>query len=144
MLYRWMWFYWNKDQLMTRRGPAKENDPQEPQVEQESSEWTSFEMPLREESPIPVAFDFTRFLTSSITFMTHLSQVSVFFDDKCLVKLSKSAKPPKVLELPGHLEAQTKSRTTRIVAFQSTREYTNFSEDLLLTGLQPSTSKLRL
>ena len=70
-------------QLYARRGtvPASVDDVVDP--------WTTFQMTLREPGPIPPAFDFTRFLVSSITFMTHLSEVCVYFDDKRLVRLSK-------------------------------------------------------
>jgi hypothetical protein len=60
-----------------------------PEVDGVNDPWTVFQMTLREPGSIPPAFDFTRFLASSITFMTHLLEVSVYFDDKQLVKLSK-------------------------------------------------------
>ncbi|KAF9264248.1 hypothetical protein L218DRAFT_958669 [Marasmius fiardii PR-910] len=116
---QWMWFYWNKDQLIARRGKTKEEDSPK-SLDDESKAWTSFEMPLREEGPIPVAFDFTRFLASSITFMTHLSQVSVFFDDKCLAKLSKDAGSPKQLALPSYLQPQSRLNTMNITKLQTT------------------------
>ncbi|KAH9039973.1 hypothetical protein EDB84DRAFT_1476646 [Lactarius hengduanensis] len=88
---QWMNFYWKdkKDQLYARRG----NVPAPP--DQTDDPWTTFQMPLREPGPIPPAFDFTRFLVSSITFMAHLSEVSVYFDDKRLVRLSKDAGVPR-------------------------------------------------
>ncbi|KAF8497439.1 hypothetical protein F5888DRAFT_1634399 [Russula emetica] len=82
---QWMNFYWKdkKNQLYARRGtiPASVDDVLDP--------WSTFQMTLREPGPIPAALDFASFLASSITFMTHLSEVSVYFDDKRLVKLSK-------------------------------------------------------
>ncbi|KAF9644423.1 hypothetical protein BDM02DRAFT_3272450 [Thelephora ganbajun] len=93
---QWMGFYWKdkKDQLFARRGylPDKTDDP-----------WTTFEMDLREPTPIPAAFDFTRFLVSSITFMAHLREVSMYFDDKRLVHLTKDAGIPKQLTIPRGL-----------------------------------------
>ncbi|KAH7915898.1 hypothetical protein BJ138DRAFT_824538 [Hygrophoropsis aurantiaca] len=79
-----MQFYWKdkKDQLNVRRGDLPPKDTIDP--------WTSFEMTLRETAPIPQAFDFTRFLASSITFMTFLNEISVFFDDRRLARLTKS------------------------------------------------------
>ncbi|KAG6862294.1 hypothetical protein C0995_015991 [Termitomyces sp. Mi166 len=101
---QWMGFYWKdkKDQLFARRGqlPSSDNGP---------LPWTTFEMVLREPAPIPVAFDFTRFLTSSITFMTYLSEVSIFFDDKRLARLTKTPGVPKELGLPKGLRASTES-----------------------------------
>ncbi|KAH7929282.1 hypothetical protein BV22DRAFT_1081369, partial [Leucogyrophana mollusca] len=79
-----MQFYWKdkRDQLNVRRGDLPSKDTIDP--------WTSFEMTLRESAPIPQAFDFTRFLASSITFMTYLTDITVFFDDRRLARLTKS------------------------------------------------------
>ncbi|KAJ3776520.1 hypothetical protein FB446DRAFT_721234 [Lentinula raphanica] len=108
----WMGFHWRKDQLLARRG--KLPDAAEP------SKWTSFEMTLREDTPIPVAFDFTRFLASSITFMNHLSTVSVYFDDKRLTKLTKSAGTPKELGLPKTINVSNRSRMMTLNKLKST------------------------
>lgn len=92
---QWMNFYWKdkKDQLYARRGnvPAPPDGTDDP--------WTTFQMTLREPGPIPPAFDFTRFLVSSITFMAHLSEVSVYFDDKRLVRLSKDGGVPRAVPM---------------------------------------------
>ena len=98
----WMNFYWKdkKDQVSEICTPHPYLTPTKlsqlyarrgtiPAVDGVVDPWTIFQMTLREPGPIPPAFDFTRFLVSSITFMTHLSEVSVYFDDKRLVKLSK-------------------------------------------------------
>ncbi|KAJ3731413.1 hypothetical protein DFJ43DRAFT_1146230 [Lentinula guzmanii] len=55
------------------------------------------------DTPIPVAFDFVRFLASSITFMNYLSTVST-------AKLTKSAGIPKELGLPRTLNVSNKSK----------------------------------
>ncbi|ESK92923.1 hypothetical protein Moror_8996 [Moniliophthora roreri MCA 2997] len=97
---QWMRFHWNKDQLLARRGKADSNP---------SDFKTEIRMPLREEAPIPVAFDLTRFLASSITFMATLNSVSVFFDNKCLVKLSKSPGVPRQIEIPNYIQPHSNS-----------------------------------
>lgn len=101
---QWMGFYWKdkRDQLFARRG-------QLPDSKENPSPWTTFEMVLREPVPIPVAFDFTRFLASSITFMTYLSEVSLFFDDKRLAYLKKTPGVPKGLGLPAGLRSSSSS-----------------------------------
>ncbi|KNZ80421.1 Sacsin [Termitomyces sp. J132] len=101
---QWMGFYWKdmKDQLFARRG-------QLPSSDDGHSPWTTFEMVLREPAPIPMAFDFTRFLASSITFMTYLSEVSFFFDDKRLTRLTKKSGISKELGLPKGLRTSTDS-----------------------------------
>ncbi|KAH7875187.1 uncharacterized protein C8R40DRAFT_1105311 [Lentinula edodes] len=108
----WMGFHWKRDQLLARRG--KLLDTAEP------SKWTSFEMSLREDTPIPAAFDFTRFLASSITFMNHLSTISVYFDDKRLTRLTKSTGIPKELGLPKTLNVLNKSKMMTLDKLKST------------------------
>ena len=112
---QWMNFYWKdkKDQLFARRGARKdaEGDP-----------WTTFQMELREPAPIPQPFDFTRFLASSITFMRHLLDVSVFLDDKRLSRLTKAPGVPKALSLPRGLKASSPLNTMHVNGLQTTRE----------------------
>ena len=79
-------------------------------------------MDLRERTPIPVAFDFTRFLVSSIVFMTHLREVSVFFDDKRLVHLTKDDGTSKQLSIPPGLTPTSTTRFMHIKDLKSTRE----------------------
>ena len=78
-------------------------------------------MALREPAPIPVAFDFTRFLASSITFMRQLREISVYFDDKCLVKLTKSTGVPHDLGIPKGLDNRTPLKNMTIENIQSIR-----------------------
>ncbi|THU91523.1 hypothetical protein K435DRAFT_759191 [Dendrothele bispora CBS 962.96] len=112
---QWMGFYWKdkKDQLFARRGNLPDTDGP-------PDGWTSFEMLLREPAPIPVAFDFTRFLASSITFMSYLSEISVYFDDKRLVKLSKTSSLPKQLKMPQGIQTSSKLKVMNITNLKST------------------------
>ena len=129
---RWMGFYWKdgKDQvsvapspvsdvtiptfseLFVRRGdlPNRTSDP-----------WTTFEMDPRVPTPIPPAFDFIRFLVSSITFMVHLREVSVYFDDKRLIHLVKDVTIPKQLAIPQGLNPTSPMRFMDIKGLRSTR-----------------------
>lgn len=77
-------------------------------------------MALREPAPIPGAFDLTRFLASSITFMRQLREITVYFDDKCLVKLIKSTGLSRDLGIPEGLNTRTPSRNMTIDNIQST------------------------
>ncbi|KAI0822620.1 hypothetical protein BC628DRAFT_1388241 [Trametes gibbosa] len=110
---QWMGFYWKdkKDQLFARRGklPDSVEDP-----------WTSFEMSLRELAPIPPPFDFTRFLASSITFMRHLLDVSVFLDDKRLSRLTKAPGAPKMVGIPKGLKPSSPLNTMQVNTIQTT------------------------
>lgn len=100
-------------QLLARRGKLPDTD--------EPTKWTCFEMPLREDTPVPVAFDFTRFLASSITFMSYIRVVSVYFDDKKLTRLTKSVGIQKELGLPKTLNL-SKSKMMALSKLQSTCE----------------------
>ena len=116
----WMAFHWkdNKDQLLVRRGPSfvPEGAPPDP--------WTTIKMPLREPSPIPSAFDFTRFLASSITFMTFLGEVNVYFDDQRLVRITKDLASPQPLSLPRGLKANSPQGVMKVTGLQTSRTYT--------------------
>lgn len=105
-----MGFYWKdkKDQLFARRGNLQEAD---------YSAWTSFEMGLREPAPLPARpLDLARFLASSITFMTNLREVSLFFNDKKLVHLTKDVDKPSDVAIPkGMLTKATTPRRTMVV-----------------------------
>ncbi|KII91548.1 hypothetical protein PLICRDRAFT_512049 [Plicaturopsis crispa FD-325 SS-3] len=110
---KWMGFYWKdkKDQLFVKRGDIPSAAP---------SPWTTFEMVLRTPDTIPSAFDFTRFLASSLTFMEHLSSVSVFFDDKRLARLTKDSGAPRALSIPRGMRCKSTSGMMNVKAIQST------------------------
>ena len=88
-------------------------------------------MTLREPGPIPPAFDFTRFLVSSITFMTHLSEVSVYFDDKRLVKLSKDCGMSKEVSMLKGLKGTSPQGMMNVKSIETMREFCcNFWKNL--------------
>jgi hypothetical protein len=114
-------------QLYVRRGtvPASVDDVVDP--------WTTFQMTLREPSPIPAALDFTRFLASSITFMTHLSEVSVYFDDKRLVRLSKNRGMSKEMPMLNGLKGTSPEGMMNVKAIETMREFCcNFWKSLYI------------
>lgn len=95
-------------QLFARRGTIPPEQASEP------SKWTTFAMPLREPGPAPTPFDFIRFLASSITFMAHLSEISVFFDGKRLARLCKDRGVPRSIELRPGLKRETPKSLMRV------------------------------
>ena len=113
-------------QLFARRGtvPASVDGVVDP--------WTTFQMTLREPGPIPPAFDFTRFLVSSITFMAHLSEVSVYFDDKRLVRLSKNGGVSKEMPMLKGLKSTSPEGMMNVKSIQTTRGYFCSSRGLYL------------
>ena len=104
-------------QLYVRRGtiPASVDGLVDP--------WTTFQMTLREPGPIPPASDFTRFLVTSITFMTHLSEVSVYFDDKRLVRVSKDCGASKQVPMPDGLTGTSPEGMMNVKSIETTREF---------------------
>lgn len=95
--------------------PQEEGSPPDP--------WTSFQMDLREPGPIPSPFDFTRFVASSITFMTHLSEVSIYFDDKRLARLTKASGIPRAVGIPKHLKRSSVKNLMTATGIKSTCMY---------------------
>ena len=78
-------------------------------------------MSLREPAPIPPAFDFTRFLASSITFMVHLLEVSVFLDGKRLSKLTKDPGVPQSATIPKGLKVSSPQGMMHVTGIKTTR-----------------------
>jgi hypothetical protein len=129
-----MEFYWkdNKDQVLrcfdrsdlvphlyrqlyVRRGDLPSKGTSDP--------WTRFEMTLREAGSIPPAFDFMRFLASSITFMVHLNEVGVFFDEHRIGHIKKSPGLPKALDLPRGLRRSSDQNVMNVKAIQFCRAF---------------------
>ncbi|KAH8981254.1 hypothetical protein EDB83DRAFT_1390074 [Lactarius deliciosus] len=112
---QWMNFYWKdkKDQLYVRRGPTPPDENVDP--------LTTFQMTLREPGPMPPAFDFTRFLVSSITFMAHLTEVSIYFDDQRLVRLSKRGDGPIEVPMLAGLDSKTPDGRMTVRSVQTVR-----------------------
>lgn len=80
-------------------------------------------MDLREPATIPVVFDLTRFLVSSITFMAHLHQVSVYLDDQRLAVLNKDAGLPAEIPMFSGLKPVSAKGHMTIQRLKSTRRW---------------------
>lgn len=80
-------------------------------------------MTLREAGPIPPAFDFMRFLASSITFMVHLIDVGVYFDEHRIGHVKKSPGVAKAVDLPKGLKRSSQLNIMNIKGVQSHREF---------------------
>jgi hypothetical protein len=106
-------------QLYARRGtlPASIDDVVDP--------WTTFQMTLREPSPMPPALDLTRFLVSSITFMTHLSEVSMYFDDTRLVRLSKDCGASKEVPMLNGFKGTSPGSMMNVKSIEATRGFSS-------------------
>lgn len=79
-------------------------------------------MTLREANPMPCAFDLTRFVASSLTFMQYLSEVSIYFDGTRLAKLTKTLGDAKTLKIPRGLKYASPLKITNVTAIQTARK----------------------
>ena len=84
----------------------------------------TFAMTLREASPIPLAFDLMRFLASSITFVVHLNDVSIFFDEYRIGHLTKFAGVTKAVNIHKALKKSSDLNVMCIQTIQSHGMYT--------------------
>ncbi|KAF8131205.1 hypothetical protein EV363DRAFT_1584042 [Boletus edulis] len=66
--------------------------------------WTTFKMPLREATPMPPLSELMQFLASSITFMAHLEELTIFFDHHCLGQIKKSLRQSLAIPIPVELD----------------------------------------
>ncbi|KAI6008466.1 hypothetical protein EDC04DRAFT_3146424 [Pisolithus marmoratus] len=82
--------------------------------------WTTFKMPLREDAPMPPVSEFMQFLSSSITFMVHLKDVTVFFDNHPVGQINKSVGQTKAIRIPTELE---RSSSQKIMFVESVQQY---------------------
>ncbi|KAH9934863.1 uncharacterized protein B0H18DRAFT_1114703 [Fomitopsis serialis] len=112
-------------QLFVRRGKL-------PDTGNVNDSWTTFEMTLREPASIPKAFDLTRFLASSITFMKQLSDVSVYLDDTRISRLTKQPGITKSVGVPKGLKSTSPKGIMQFGT--STRRVTLFIKPTLFGG----------
>ncbi|KAI6022005.1 hypothetical protein EDC04DRAFT_2937394 [Pisolithus marmoratus] len=82
--------------------------------------WTTFKMPLREDAPMPPFSELIQFLASSITFMVHLKDVTVFFDNRPVGQIIKSVGQSQAIPIPSELE---RSSPEKIMFVESVRQY---------------------
>ncbi|GES95293.1 hypothetical protein GLOIN_2v1834046 [Rhizophagus clarus] len=80
-----MAFYWRGNKLYTKQGEQKSTD-----------DWTTFLFDMREPIELPDVEEFARFLVNSLGFTENLQDISVYFNDKLVIQLSKRIREPKV------------------------------------------------
>ncbi|PRP80386.1 hypothetical protein PROFUN_11984 [Planoprotostelium fungivorum] len=77
-----MAFFWDKDQLYTKRGTQDD-------TREGDNTWTSFFMELRKSEKMPELNKFGQFLARSLSFTTNLQEIVVFFNEVILLRLEK-------------------------------------------------------
>lgn len=98
-----MAFYWKGNSLFTRRAKMEKFDPS-----------TVFLLENREPSELPDLKTLSRFLATSITFVS-LSSISLYIDNHQIMVLRKKPSPPLELALPSTVRQSTSGEIMRIV-----------------------------
>jgi hypothetical protein len=88
------------------------------------SEWTSIEMDLKKDMQgvVPKPFDLARFLSATMTFMSSVKTISVFFDGWAFLKLTKSRGLPDDIALPSDMHPRSTGDTMQIDTVSVVRE----------------------
>ncbi|GBB83158.1 hypothetical protein RclHR1_00010040 [Rhizophagus clarus] len=79
-----MAFYWRGNKLYTKQGERESTD-----------NWTTFLFDMREPIDLPDVEEFARFLVNSLGFTDNLQDISVYFNEKLVIQLSKRVQGPK-------------------------------------------------
>lgn len=83
--------------------------------------WTSVELELQTSEPLPVLADLTRFLVSSVTFLTNIHTISIDLDCQRLLHICKEpCKLPVKVPIPIHLMPTTLSETLTVESIERT------------------------
>ena len=79
-------------------------------------EWTTIEMELKKDmrDPIPNPSDLARFLSATMTFMSHLKTTSVLLDGKELLKIEKFREEPNDVLIPSDMKCTNEEESMRI------------------------------
>ena len=84
-------------------------------MEDPSSPWTTFNLPLKESGPLPGApIDLLRFIASSLTFMSSLKNVELCLDDVRLGHITKDIRSSQRVGVPTTLEGSQQQSLTHM------------------------------
>jgi hypothetical protein len=112
-----MGFYFKDgtDQLLVRRGSLPAPVP----LDRSGRQWTDFNMPLRQPSPMLNAFDLTRFVATSLPFMRNLEEVTIWMDDVRLSIVQKTVQNESNLDVASSLTMISDSSNMAVSRFTS-------------------------
>ncbi|PKY58179.1 hypothetical protein RhiirA4_511803, partial [Rhizophagus irregularis] len=105
-----MAFYWRGKQIFTKQGPINDGD---------DKGWTTFLMDTREPLVIPNIEELSKFLVNSLGFTDNLKEISMYIDNKLVIKLSKKTQDPESIDI-----------TSRFNTFSSKNMFNLTSVDL--------------
>ncbi|KAG6375032.1 hypothetical protein JVT61DRAFT_3812 [Boletus reticuloceps] len=97
--------------------------------------WTTFKMPLREAAPMPPLSELMQFLASSIIFMAHLEELSVFFDHHCLGQIKKSLRQSLAIPIPVELDRWSLGKIMYVKSIHQHRKSFHHSSVTIQAGI---------
>ncbi|KDQ08125.1 hypothetical protein BOTBODRAFT_48402 [Botryobasidium botryosum FD-172 SS1] len=111
-----MAFHWFEDQLFVCLDKLALPSSKSPS----GKYWTKIKMALRKPDALPShPAVIARFLSTSLTFMTHLRDVSVYFDGHCLARITKEIEDEMELGLPTGLQSVSPGGVMAITGIKS-------------------------
>ena len=85
---------------------------------------TSVELKLLEPESSPVLADLTRFLVSSVAFLTHITTFSVYLDSERVLRVDKHVELQVEMPIPEHLKPTIPEGTMLVKSIQRTGKAT--------------------
>lgn len=84
-------------------------------------DWTTFEMDLKPEVDltIPKPFDLSRFISTAVTFLVNVNNVTVLFNGSVLSKITKSRGEPTQIEIPQGLKSTSPSNLFEVTSVKA-------------------------
>lgn len=84
-------------------------------------DWTTFEMDLKPEADltIPKPFDLSRFISTAVTFLVNVNNITVLFNGSVLSKITKSRGEPTKIELPQGLKPTSPSKVFEVTSVKA-------------------------
>lgn len=99
-------FYENNELLVESRSYAN----------RDSRDWTTFEMDLKSEADLtmPKPFDLSRFISTAMTFLVKVKNVTVLFNGSVLSRITKSRTEATKIEIPQGLKTTSPSNAFEV------------------------------
>eukprot|EP00835_Amoeboradix_gromovi_P005199 NODE_467_length_8122_cov_0.425776.p1 type:complete len:1491 gc:universal NODE_467_length_8122_cov_0.425776:7628-3156(-) len=110
---KFMGFFWKVNQLYTKVGTL----PQSTDKSDNGNRWSVFLMNLREPMNFPDPSDFASFISKSLLFTTSLCNLKVYFDEKCVISISKIF-APLIKQKTSYLRSEQSLFSTSNIHFQ--------------------------
>ena len=90
----------------------------------ETDSGTSVELELLRPESLPVLADLTRFLVSSVAFLTNINTFSVHLDNERVLRVEKQVESQVEIPIPEHLKPTTQEGTLIVKSIQRTGKAT--------------------